>query len=398
MTASPAADAPLIFLIAGEPSGDQLGALLMRALKRETEGQLRFAGIGGPQMEGEGLKSLFPLSDFAVMGLLEVLPHVAKIYQRIKATVAAVETARPAVVVTIDSPGFTLRVSKRLRGKGIPLVHYVAPSVWAWKAWRAKQVAGYLDRLLALLPFEPPYFEVHGLKTKFVGHPVVELGPGSGAERTALGAAFRERHGMTREDVVLCLLPGSRRGEVARLLPIFQEVMERVTPAMPGLRLVLPTVPTVADLVEDAVGSWGQPVQVIRDPAEKQAVFAASDLALAASGTVAVELAVAGVPAVIAYKVNALSAQVAKRLLKIRFVSLPNILLGRALQPELLQWDCTPDKIAAELRRLFDDPEVRQSQLDGYQEMTAKLKPDDGPPSRSAALEILSLIRPSEPI
>ena len=311
----PDATAPLIFLVAGEPSGDLLGARLMAALKAETGGQVRFAGVGGARMAEEGLTSLFPIGELAVMGIVEVLPHALNIYRRIRQTVAAAEAARPAALVTIDSPSFTLEVSQRLRGRGFPLIHYVAPSVWAWKAWRAKHIARFLDHLLALLPFEPPYFETHGLRTTFVGHPAIEMG-----QVAVDPARFRARHGIASAAPLLTVLPGSRRGEVARLAPVFGATLGLLASRHEGLRAVVPTVETVAAQVEAAAGAWPVPTAVLRDPAEKYEAFAASTAALAASGTVAVELAVAGLPAVIGYRLNWLSGALARRLVKAKYV------------------------------------------------------------------------------
>lgn len=376
---------PLIFLVAGEPSGDQLGARLMAALKAESGGRVRFAGVGGERMAAEGLVSLFPIRELAVMGLIEVLPHALNIYRRIRQTVAAAAAAHPAALVTIDSPSFTLEVSQRLKGRGFPLIHYVAPSVWAWKAWRAKNIAGFLDHLLALLPFEPPYFEKHGLKTTFVGHPAIEMA------RVAVDrAAFRARHFIPAEAPLLTVLPGSRRGEVERLAPVFGATLGRLAERHIGLRAVVPTVETVADQVEAAVRDWPVSTDVLHDPAEKYQAFAASDAALAASGTVAVELAVAGLPAVIGYRLNWLSGALARRLVRAKYVSLVNLVLDRPLQAELLLGDCTPRRLAAALAPLLDDPAAREAHLAGCREAVARLSAGDESPSRRAARVILS--------
>ena len=369
-----------VFLIAGEPSGDVLGARLMAALKRRHDGQIRFSGIGGPLMATEGLKSLYPLEDFAVMGLLEVLPHVMQIRKKIQALVARISADSPDVLVTIDAPGFSLRVSRQLKGQGPKLVHYVAPSVWAWKPWRARDIAGFLDCLLTLLPFEPPLFELHGLKSVFVGHPAVEARSGIAAPTT------------DTTDPLLCLLPGSRRGEVRRLLPVFRLAVARLSSDFPGLTCVLPSVPGVVDLVRAETQDWPVPLRVVEGAEEKREAIATSTVALAASGTVAVELAVAGLPAVIAYRINPLTAAIAKRLIKLRFVSLPNILLDREVQPERLQWDCTPEALADVLRPLLSDQQARARQQEGYREVVKMLTPPGGlTPSEQAADSLLSL-------
>jgi lipid-A-disaccharide synthase len=383
---------PLIFLVAGEPSGDLLGARLMSALKSLTHGRVRFAGVGGPNMAAHGLESLFPIDELAVMGIIEILPHAFRIYRRIKETHAAVLRNRPAVLVTIDSPSFTLEIAERLKGQGIPLVHYVAPQVWAWKAWRAKHVAKYLDLLLTLLPFEPPYFEKHGLKTLFVGHPAVE---GRGAARPGDDARgeFRQRYGIPRDSRVVCVLPGSRKGEVSRLSALFGAGLGRLAERIPNLHVVIPTVSNVAALVREVTADWPVPVTVVDGFMEKHDCFQESEVALAASGTVAVELAVAGVPTVIGYRASPITAWLARRLLKIKYVSLPNLLLDREVLPELLQADLTPERIAAELAALLEDDDRRQRQIKAFRQVVKILTPDGESPSMVAARQILAQIQ-----
>lgn len=376
-------EGPFLFLIAGEPSGDLLGARLMAALKQEMGGRVRFAGIGGELMTAEGLVSRFPIHELAVMGFFEVLPHLFVIYRRMRETVAAVEALRPDAVVTIDSPGFTLSVAERLKGNGIPLIHYVAPQVWAWKPWRAKQVARYLDRLLVLLPFEPPYFERHGLSAPFVGHPAVEAAPTAPAEREAADSDVPPR---------LAVLPGSRRGEVTKLLPVFAEVVRMLATRHPGLTVVIPTVETVEALVRRAVADWPVPVEVVRGTEAKAAAFAGATAALAASGTVALELAVARVPTVVAYRFAGLVGQLPPSLLSVPFVSLVNIIAGRAVQPEFLQRRCRADTILPAIDRLLADKAARAAQRDGYAGVVAALTPAEGAPSRAAARRVLECL------
>ena len=377
------AKGPHIFLIAGEPSGDLLGARLMAALKGRCGTAVRFSGVGGPLMTAEGLESLYPLEDFAVMGLIEVLPHVLRIRKKIMAIVEKVIAEQPNVLVTIDSPAFSLRISKQLKGRGPALVHYVAPSVWAWKACRAREVAAYLDCLLTLLPFEPPYFEAHGLRSVFVGHPAIEAPKGGQA------APIEQA---SDQGTLLCLLPGSRRGEITRLLPVFKAAVALLHRRFPGLHCVLPTLPSMAALVRSESRDWPVPLTVVEGDEAKRAAISTARVALAASGTIAVELAVAGLPAVITYRTNPLTAQIAKRLVKIRFVSLPNILLDRLVQPELIQWDCTPEAIVAALTPLLDDPQARAAQLAAYRQVVVRLTPEDGrSPSERAAEEVLAL-------
>lgn len=393
MTAPPSDrdEAPLVFLIAGEPSGDQLGGRLMTALLEETRGRIRFAGVGGEAMEARGLESLVPMERLSVMGLTEIVPHIPRILRTIREVAAEARAARPAALVTIDAPAFSLRVSRRLAGTGIPLIHYVAPSVWAWRPGRAKRLAAFLDHLLALLPFEPPYFERHGLPTSFVGHPAVEA-----AQDAPSREAARHALGLPPETPVLCLLPGSRQSEAARLLPIFRETVARLRARFPELATIVPTVGTVASRVEADIAAWPGSNRVVRGREAKLQAFAGADCALAASGTVAVELAVARLPAVIAYRVSPASAFLARRLIKVRYASLANLLLDREAQPEFLQERCTPENLAAALETLLTDPQARAAQMAAADQAVAALTPEGEMPSRRAARTILSLITPSQ--
>ncbi len=385
MTGTPPAgeaapDGPLIFLIAGEPSGDILGARLMAALREETGGKVRFAGIGGEEMTRQGLQSRFPIHELAVMGFLEVLPHLFAILKRLRETVAAIRALKPDAVVTIDSPSFTLEVAQRLKGAGMPLIHYVAPQVWAWKPWRARQVARYLDRLLTLLPFEPRYFERHGLLTHFVGHPVVEAAP---APRPAAAG---------QEGPCLVVLPGSRKGEVGKLLPVFAEVVAGLARRHPDLRVVIPTVETVDALVRAQVADWPLPVTVVRGAEARAQAFAEATAALAASGTVALELAVAGVPAVIAYRFKGFVGLLPMAWVGVPFASLVNIISGREVQPEFLQRHCRAAAILPAVDRLLRDAAARDAQRAAYREVVAALRPPEGRPSRAAARRVLEAL------
>ncbi|WP_434618840.1 lipid-A-disaccharide synthase [Azospirillum sp. B2RO_4] len=390
MNEANAADSgPTLFLIAGEPSGDALGARLMAAAKRLTGGKVRFVGIGGEKMTAEGLISLFPMSELTLFGIFELLPHLPNLIRRIDQTVAEIIRIRPDAVVGIDSPGFTVRVAKKVRAAApsIPLIHYVAPTVWAWKPKRAAKYAAIYDHLLAVLPFEPPYFEREGLACTFVGHSVVEGGAGKGD-----GAGFRERHGIAPEDRVVAVLPGSRKGEVSRLLPDFRATLERLQPSHPNLVAVVPTVATVRHRVAAAITDWPVRTVLVEGDAEKYDAFAAAEAALAASGTVSLELALARLPAVIAYRLNPVTVALYRRLIRVKYVNLVNLMLDRMLVPELLQQDCRPDKLAAELGRLLDDPAARQAQIDGVVEVARWLGQGDTPPSERAARTILDVV------
>ncbi len=378
---------PLVFLIAGEASGDNLGARLMAALKRRTGNRVRFAGVGGTAMAREGLDSLFPMGELSLMGLAEVLPHLPRLLRRLGETAAEVARLRPRVVVTIDSPEFSFRVARRIAELGIPRVHYVAPQVWAWRAGRARKLAGTVDRLMALLPFEPPYFEDAGLPCDFVGHPVVEAGADRGD-----GAAFRTRHGIAPEATVVSVLPGSRHTEVRRLLPVFEGAVELLARARPDLVVAVATVEAVRDQVVAAVRTWSRPGIVVTEPAEKYDAFAASRAAIAKSGTVTLELALAGVPMVVCYKMSAVTAFLARRLVRVDYASLVNLLAERAVSPELLLDACTPAGIAEKVAPLLDDGAVRAAQLAGFEALVGQLGGTSPAPSERAAEIVFGII------
>lgn len=349
-----------VYLVAGEPSGDLLASRLMRALKKKTGGAVRFYGVGGETMAQEGLSSLFDSSELAVMGLMEVIPSIPRILKRISQTVQDIVDKKPDVVVTVDSWSFSARVNKALKARktGIPQFHYVAPQVWAWKKKRAKTCGRYIDELFALLPYEPPYFEPHGLKTDFVGHPVVEGGASKGD-----GAAFRKEYGIAAGAPLLCVLPGSRRSETKYLLPVFQETVSRLKQKYPALRVVVPTVVTVAEKVKKAVASWDVPVTVVTGEKARYDAFAAANAALAASGTVALELAMARVPYCIAYKMNPISSFLAPLVVKGKYVNLVNILADKLIVKEFLLKNCRADWLANEVDLLLSDETYRQTQI-----------------------------------
>jgi lipid-A-disaccharide synthase len=389
MTAAPPPDqtAPLIFLIAGEPSGDALGAKLIRALKEARPGQVRFAGVGGERMAAEGLQSIFPLQDIAVMGLTEVLPQLPRILRRLRQTVAAIRNQRPAVLVTIDAPSFCLRIARRVRPLGIPVVHYVAPQLWAWRPERVKKLIGLIDRLMLLLPFEKTFFEQAGVPSVHVGHPVLE-------ELDAPRAAdFRARHAIPQGAPLLVVLPGSRQGLVGRMLPVYGAALDRLRARHRGLRVVVPVVAGTAEAVAKAVRSWAVAPILLRDPAEKRAALAAADAALTTSGTATLELAVFELPMVVTYKVSALSAWLARRLIRVPHVAMPNLIADRLIVPELLQEACTPERIAAAVEDLLDDPAARAAQKAALAEVCDKLGRGGPRPSARAASVVLSAIR-----
>ena len=380
----------LVWLLAGEHSGDVLGARLMAALKAARP-DLTFAGVGGPRMAAEGLESLFPMQELAVMGLLEVLPRVLRLRRLMALAEADIRACRPGVLVTIDSPGFALRLLRRLRGSGIRRVHYVAPQVWAWREGRVREFPGLWDELLCLLPFEEEFFARHDLPVRFVGHPVLESGADAGD-----AARFRARHALPPESRVLVLMPGSRRSEAGRLLPVFGATLEHLAPRIPALVPVVPTAAAVAPVVRAATASWPVRPLIVTDIAEKHDAYAAAAAALTKSGTSTLELALAGVPMAVTYRVNPLTAIIARRLIRVPHVAMVNLLAGRQVVPELLQEDCRPERLAATLARLIEDEAAATDQRAAFRAVMAQLAAPVGRPSAAAAAEVLAVLDRSD--
>lgn len=380
-----------VYLIAGELSGDRLGASLMAGLKTLYDGEIEFRGVGGPLMADEGLASQFPMNELSVMGIAEVLPKYFHLKRRIRDCADAVLAWQPDVMITIDSPDFCLRVARLVREAGdIRTVHYVAPSVWAWRPKRAAKMAKHMDQVLALLPFEPPYMEAEGMRCDFVGHPVVNEPLAEAADVDA----FRASLSGAVEDPVVLVLPGSRRSEVTRLLPIFIDVMERLSQERPELRFVLPVAGPVLELVREMIKDMAAP-PVLIDPSglssqealmRKRAGFQAADVALAASGTVSLELAAAGTPMVIAYDVSWLSRQIFKRMLKIDTVTLVNLVSETRVVPEFIAENCQPEAITQGLLDLLAAPKEQSDALDLTM---ARLGRGDQDPGLRAAKAVL---------
>lgn len=376
-------EAPLVYLIAGEPSGDALAARLMAALRERLRGHVRFAGVGGEAMAEQGLETLIDQRELAIMGFLEVLPRVMALRRRLREVVADVQARRPAVVVTVDSWGFTGRVAAALKacGSTVPRLHYVAPMVWAWKEKRKHAVADRVDHLMTLWPFECAYFLPLGLACTHVGHAVIESGAAGGD-----GQALRDRLGIPASAPVLVVLPGSRSTEVRRLLPVFGDVVGRLARARPNLHVVVPTVATVANPVTEAVKTWPVPSHVVRGSGQRHDAFAAASAALAASGTVSLELAVANVPHLIAYRVNPVTAALFRRMTRLRFAGPVNILMDRMIVPEFLQQDCRADRLAPALAALLDGGPDADTQRRTLAEARDRLTAGaDGLPSVRAA-------------
>ncbi len=378
-----------VFLIAGEASGDALGAALMAGMKALAPG-VEFHGVGGPKMEAEGLQSLFPMEELSVMGLIEVLPKYRQLKRRIAETAHAVTALKPDALVTIDSPDFCLRVARLVRAAdpGQFVTHYVAPTVWAWRPGRAAKMAGVVDHVLALFPFEPPYMEAAGMSCDFVGHPVVAERRGTPDE----ASAFRDTHAIGPDQPVLLCLPGSRKGEVSRLAPRFEEAIARLRDREPDLRVVLPTVKGVAGLVRDLAARWKVAPLVVETAEDKRAAFAAADLALAASGTVSLELAANHVPMVIAHDFNRLTWWMMKRAALIDTVTLVNIVSDTRVVPEFLGPACQPGPIANALMALIDDKDARERQFAAMALTMERLGAGGEAPGLRAARSVLARI------
>lgn len=378
------------FLIAGEASGDQLGAALMAGLKI-LDPQAEFVGVGGPAMQAQGLDSLFPMDELSVMGLMEVLPKYRALKRRIAQTAAAVTEAAPDALIGIDSPDFCLRVARLARpdNPDLPMIHYVAPSVWAWRAGRAQKMAKIIDHVLAILPFEPPYMQAAGMTCDFVGHPVATEDV-AGPDQAAL---FRNAHGIAPETPLVLCLPGSRRGEVARLGARFDEALMRLRDRVPEIRVALPTVPGVAGMVREMTRRWPTAPIVIEEADEKRAAFAAADLALAASGTVSLELAANRVPMVIGYDMAPLSRLIIGFLLRTDTVTLVNLVSETRSVPEFLGRACQPDPLARALQQVLEDPTARMAQLDAMELTMERLGRGGEAPGLRAARSVLTAIR-----
>ncbi len=369
-----------LFLIAGEPSGDRLGAALMAGL-RSLVPQVEFHGVGGPLMAEQGMHSLFPMEELSVMGLMEVLPKYLHLKRRIGEAAAAALACLPAAMITIDSPDFCLRVAAIVKAARPDLrtIHYVAPSVWAWRPGRAAKMARVIDHVLALLPFEPPLMTAAGMSCDFVGHPVV-----SEPLATAAEAAL-----MAGDGPLILALPGSRRGEVSRLAPVIGAVLQQVKAAHPTARVALPTVRGVADLVRALTADWPVVPQIIEDAAQKRAAFAAADVAIAASGTVSLELAANDCPMVIAYDMHPVTLWLMRRAALIDTVTLVNLVSDSRAVPEFIGARCRAELIAPALLGLLENP---ASQQQAMRITMQRLGQGGEPPGLRAAKSVLSVL------
>lgn len=381
---------PTIAFIAGETSGDQLGGWLMAAL-RAKKTDIRFIGLGGPMMEAQGLHSIFPMREIALIGMAEVIPHVRTIARRIREMVEFIEREQPDMVVSIDSPGFVLRVVKRLRARGKvapKFVHYVAPTVWAYRPERAHIMAERFDFLFCLLPFEPPYFDAVKLPNRFIGHEIAWWWKQRGD-----GAAFRKKHHMAADAPLLAVFPGSRNGEIKRLWPIFKASIEQLKAQLPTLQVVIQVQPNLVERMQRETRGWQVAPLIISNAEDKKNLFAAATAAIAKSGTIGLECALAGLPSIIAYRASAITAYMIRRMIKIRFANLANLLADRMIIPELLQENCNPDAITQAVLPLLNDPQVQNTQRAALADIAAQLGVNDAQsPSEKAADIILGML------
>ena len=378
-----------IFIVAGEHSGDVLGAAVMSELASRRKGQIRFIGVGGEAMEAEGLTSLFPLSDIAVMGPVAIFKALPRLTNRVYRTVAAGVAAKPDLIVIIDSPEFTHRVAKRLRRKlpHTPIIDYVCPSVWAWRPGRAKKMARYIDHVLTLLPFEPAALKrLSGPPATYVGHPLSAQQAWIQAIETETWAA---RLNLNPSRIPLVILPGSRRSEVESLMPIFGEVITALHAQGYRCDLLMPSVPHLRARIEELSSAWPMPRHFIEGTEAKFAAFRLARAALAASGTVTLELGIAGTPMVVCYLVDGIAARL-RFLLKVQSVVLANLVLERNAFPELLQEDCNATQLSDALKDLIEETPARAAQLQALKELAVKMAPGSASASSRSADVILS--------
>jgi lipid-A-disaccharide synthase len=380
-----------IFLIATEESGDRLGANLMKVLRQRLGGAVSFEGIGGQAMAREGLTSLFPIEQLSIMGLAAVAKQLPKILRLIRETTDAVMQASPDMLVIIDSPDFTHRVARHVRASdpSIPIVDYVSPTVWAWRPGRALAMRKYIDHVLALLPFEPEeYNRLHGPPCSYVGHPLTE-------QLSSLRPSLEEQKRRETSPPVLLVLPGSRRSEIRHHMAIFGRALRRLQADGAAFELVLPTMPHLQALVETHVKGWKVAPRIVIGEQEKRAAFRVARAALAKSGTVTLELALAGVPMVTAYRVGAVEAWILRRAIKVQSVILANLVIGENVVPEFLQQDCRPEKLSRALREVLADSPSRRRQVEAFARIDDIMSTGSQPPGVRAADIVLATMRKS---
>jgi lipid-A-disaccharide synthase len=377
-----------LFLVAGEHSGDALGAKLMQALDKRLKGGVRYLGVGGGLMEKKGLVSQFPLEEVAVMGPLSILPRLPRLLQRISGTAKAAVAAMPDAVVIIDSPEFTHRVAKKIRRKrpDIPIVNYVSPQVWAWRPGRAARMRWYIDHMMALLPFEPEvYARLNGPPCTYVGHPLIErIDALKGTDPLPLMV----RLGLDRSRPIVLVMPGSRKSEVSRLMGTFGEAIKLLSERLGPVQVLLPALDTVRDEIELQLKQWKVPVHVIEGEENKYRAFGLAHAALTASGTATLELALAGTPAVVAYRVDLIASSL-RFLLTVPSIVLANLVLGENVYPEFIQERAQPQNLASALLPLLSDTPERRRQISKLAATAEKMEVRGQPPSARAAEIVL---------
>ncbi len=355
-----------IFIIAGEASGDLLGSKLIRELKNSNL-QIELCGVGGQQMKNYGFESIFPLEDLAVMGFLEVVPHIPKLLTRINQVVKKIQDFQPDILITIDAPDFSFRVLKKLKKTSdfvkIKKVHLIAPSVWAYRAGRAKKIAQLYDLLLAILPFEPPYFEKYGLKTVFIGHPLIEDAPDL-SQKSKINTEFREFYKILNSDKLILLTPGSRVGEVKRIFPEFINAINLLKNKIPNIKIAIPVVKKTQNIVEEMSKKFNVEYFLIEQQNYKKMAFSSCDFAIAKSGTNAIEISLNKIPLIIAYKINFLTHFIAKRMIKIKYANLLNLIANKEIIPELLQDNCNANLISEKILEIIENKDCAQKQID----------------------------------
>ncbi len=380
-----------IFLIATEESGDRLGANLMKVLRQRLGGAVRFEGVGGRAMTQEGLASLFPIEQLSIMGFAAVIKQLPRILRLIRLTADAVTEASPDMLVIIDSPDFTHRVAKRVRARDatIPIVDYVSPSVWAWRPGRARAMRRYVDHVLGLLPFEPEaYRKLQGPPCSYVGHPLLE-------QIATLRPDIAEQQRRDQAPPVLLVLPGSRRSEIRHHMAVFGETLSRLQAEGVAFELILPTMPHLLEAVQAGVAGWPVQPRVVVGEQEKKAAFRIAHAALVKSGTVTLELAVAGVPMVAAYRAGSAEVWIALRLIRVSSVILANLVIGENVVPEFIQQDCTPEKLVPALHEVLGDTPLRRRQREAFARLDTVMSTGNQPPSVRAADIVLETMRKS---
>jgi lipid-A-disaccharide synthase len=383
-----------IFIIAGEASGDLLGSKILKQFNLDNSQKFVFSGVGGQLMQQNNFVSIFPLEDLSVMGFFEVLPHIPKLINRINFTVKKILEFQPDYILTIDSPDFCFRVIKKLSKRTLPFnvkkIHLIAPSVWAYRENRAQKIAKLYDLLLAILPFEPPYFEKYGLKTKFIGHPIIDDCPDI-LQLKNLQNDIRKTYQINQDDKVILLTPGSRIGEVKRIFPVFIDGINLLKNDYKNLKIIILSVKKTHKIIEEMASKINISYQII-DSSQKKSIFSIANFAIAKSGTNTIEISLYKIPLIIGYRINRLTHIIAKRIIKIKFANLLNLIANRYIIPELLQYDCTAENIYKNLKNLIENPQIAQNQIDDCQNILKNLGLGTiANPSQIAVEEILKL-------